>query len=80
MAGLLDKAKQFVSDAVTSVEKPEASVTDVDLKGVSGSSVTYNAKVNVTNPYSTSIPIGEIRYILKSSGRFVYFHFINPKN
>lgn len=76
MAGLLDKAKQFVSDAVASMEKPEATVTDVDLKGVCLSSVTYNAKVNVSNPYSAPIPIGEICYILKSSSRFVFFQLV----
>ncbi|KAL4562660.1 hypothetical protein LXL04_026688 [Taraxacum kok-saghyz] len=68
MASLMDKAKQFVSNAVASMEKPEACVTDVDLKGVNLGSVTYLAKVKVTNPYSVSIPIGEIRYILKSFG------------
>ncbi|KAK9056150.1 hypothetical protein SSX86_027239 [Deinandra increscens subsp. villosa] len=68
MAGLLDQAKQFVSDAVASMEKPEATVTDVDLKSVAIGSVTYLAKVNVSNPYSTPIPIGEIRYVLKSFG------------
>ncbi|KAJ9539254.1 hypothetical protein OSB04_031987 [Centaurea solstitialis] len=68
MAGLLDKAKQFVSNSVSSMEKPEASVKDVDLKGVDFSNVNYNAEVTVTNPYDMSIPIGEIRYSLKSSG------------
>ncbi|GJT72364.1 desiccation protectant protein Lea14 [Tanacetum coccineum] len=68
MAGMLDKAKQYVSDKVSGMSKPEASVTDVDLKGVCLSNVTYLAKVNVTNPYSTSVPIGEIRYVLKSGG------------
>nr|AHM26863.1 late embryogenesis abundant protein [Saussurea involucrata] len=68
MAGIMDKAKQFVSDKVGSMKKPEAEVTDVDLKGVDTSCVTYNAAVNVTNPYDANIPIGEIRYILKSSG------------
>ncbi|GJT72363.1 desiccation protectant protein Lea14 [Tanacetum coccineum] len=71
MAGILDKAKQYVSDKVASMAKPEASVTDVDLKGVSLSNVTYLAKVNVTNPYSASIPIGEIRYVLKSCGSVI---------
>ncbi|CAI9292116.1 unnamed protein product [Lactuca saligna] len=68
MASLMDKAKQFVSDAAASIEKPKASVTDVDLKDVSLGCVTYLAKINVSNPYSVSIPIGEIRYVLKSSG------------
>lgn len=76
MASLLDKAKQFVSDAAASIEKPKASVTDVDLKDVGVSCVTYLAKINVSNPYSVSIPIGEIRYVLKSSGRFVCYHFV----
>nr|XP_043621158.1 desiccation protectant protein Lea14 homolog [Erigeron canadensis] len=71
MAGLIDKAKQFVSDAVASMEKPEATVKDVDLKSVCLSNVTYNAKVNVTNPYSVSIPICEIRYVLKSFGSVI---------
>lgn len=69
MAGLIEQAKQFVSDKVASMAKPEATVKDVDLKGVCFSYVTYNAKVNVSNPYSTAIPICEIRYVLKSSGR-----------
>ncbi|KAJ0590386.1 putative Late embryogenesis abundant protein [Helianthus annuus] len=71
MAGLLEQAKQFVSDTVASMAKPEATVTDVDLKGIDLGSVTYNAKVNVSNPYSTPIPIGEIRYVLKSSGSVI---------
>ena len=75
MSGILDRAKQYVSDKVASMAKPEATVTDVDLKGVCLSNVTYNAKVNVSNPYSTPIPIGEIRYVLKSGGRFVSYHF-----
>ncbi|KAI3681811.1 hypothetical protein L6452_36616 [Arctium lappa] len=67
MAGLLDKAQQLVADSVASVKLPEARVTDVDLKKVDWSYVTYVAKVNVSNPYIVSIPIGEIRYSLKSS-------------
>lgn len=77
MAGLLDKAKQYVVGSVTSIEKPEASVTDVDLKKVDWSSVTYVAKVKVSNPYSVSIPIGEIRYSLKSADRFVCYNFVD---
>nr|XP_043622014.1 desiccation protectant protein Lea14 homolog [Erigeron canadensis] len=68
MSSLIDKAKHMVSGAVTGMEKPEASVKDVDLKGVSLGHVTYNAKIIVTNPCGVSIPICEIRYILKSNG------------
>nr|GEU51998.1 reverse transcriptase domain-containing protein [Tanacetum cinerariifolium] len=71
MAGIIDMATQYVSDTVASMAKPEATVTDVDLKGVSLSEVTYVAKVNVSNPYSTPIPIGEIRYVLKSYGSVI---------
>ncbi|KAK2995832.1 hypothetical protein RJ640_006171 [Escallonia rubra] len=69
MANLMDKAKNFVAEKVAHMKKPEASITDVDLKGVSRECITYNAKVSVTNPYSTSVPICEISYTLKSSGR-----------
>ena len=71
MAGFLDKAKEYVTEKVAEMKKPEASVTDVDLKDVSRECITYDAKVSVSNPYSTSIPICEISYKLKSAGRFV---------
>ncbi|KAL8192334.1 hypothetical protein R6Q57_027519 [Mikania cordata] len=71
MSGLLEQAKQFVSDTVASIDKPEATVTEVDLKSVALDSITYNAKVNVSNPYITPIPIGEVRYVLKSSGSVI---------
>ncbi|PPD81040.1 hypothetical protein GOBAR_DD22018 [Gossypium barbadense] len=60
MAELLDKAKNFVADKVANMKKPEASITDVDLKPFS-----------VTNPYSAPIPICEISYTLKSAGRVI---------
>ncbi|KAK3010187.1 hypothetical protein RJ639_011938 [Escallonia herrerae] len=71
MANLMDKAKNFVAEKVAHMKKPEASITDVDLKGVSRECITYNAKVSVSNPYSTSIPICEISYTLKSAGRVI---------
>ncbi|RZB53387.1 desiccation protectant protein Lea14 homolog isoform X2 [Glycine soja] len=69
MAELLDKAKNYVAEKVTNMPKPEASVTDVDFKRVSRDSVEYLAKVSVSNPYSTPIPICEIKYSLKSAGK-----------
>lgn len=69
MANFLEKAKEFVADKFADVKKPEASVEDVDLKDVSRECITYNAKVSVTNPYGSSIPIGEITYCLKSASR-----------
>ena len=75
MSQLLDKAKNYVSEKVTNMPKPEATVTDVDFQRVSRDSVQYLAKISVSNPYSTPIPICEIKYSLKSAGRFVHSSF-----
>ncbi|XP_052171044.1 late embryogenesis abundant protein Lea14-A-like [Diospyros lotus] len=65
MANLVEKAKSFVAD----IKKPEATVMDVDLKDVGSDAVTYNAEVSIANPYSHPIPICQISYSLRSSGR-----------
>lgn len=69
MASLLDKAKDFAADKLTTIPKPEGSVTDVDLKDVNSDSVEYLAKVSVTNPYDHSIPICAISFTFHSAGR-----------
>ncbi|KAL4354387.1 hypothetical protein GQ457_06G031770 [Hibiscus cannabinus] len=69
MSQLVDKAKNFVAEKVANIKKPEADVTDVDLKHVSRENIEYGAKVAVNNPYSHSIPICEISYTFKSAGR-----------
>ncbi|KAJ0444418.1 putative Late embryogenesis abundant protein [Helianthus annuus] len=71
MAGLMDMAKEFVAEKVANMEKPEATVKNVDLKGVSTECITYKADVNVSNPYSTSIPICQISYTFKSADRVI---------
>ncbi|CAL5339960.1 unnamed protein product [Camellia sinensis] len=71
MANLMEKAKNFVSEKVAEMKKPEASVMDVDLKDISRDGITYNAKISVQNPYSHSIPICQISYTLKSAGRVI---------
>ncbi|KAI7740101.1 hypothetical protein M8C21_010319 [Ambrosia artemisiifolia] len=71
MAGLVDKAKEFVAEKVANMKKPEATVKNVDLKTISRECVTYKADVNVSNPYSTAIPICEISYTFKSAGRVI---------
>ena len=76
MAGLIDKAKEFVAEKVANMEKPEACVKNVDLKDFSRECITYKADVNVSNPYGTSIPICEISYTFKSAGRFVCLSFV----
>ncbi|XP_034708589.1 late embryogenesis abundant protein Lea14-A-like [Vitis riparia] len=71
MSQLLDKAKNFVAEKVANIKKPEASLDDVDFKDVSREGVTYNAKVSVSNPYGTAIPICEISYTFKSADRVI---------
>nr|ABN14361.1 late embryogenesis abundant protein [Linderniella brevidens] len=71
MAQLVEKAKNFVAEKVANVEKPKASVDDVDLKDVGRHGITYLAKICVENPYGASIPVGEIKYTLKSAGRVI---------
>ncbi|XP_047976901.1 desiccation-related protein PCC27-45-like [Salvia hispanica] len=67
----VDKAKDFVADKVADIEKPSASVDDVDLKHVGRDGITYLAKVTVVNPYGVSVPVGEITYTLKSVDRVI---------
>ncbi|XVF80142.1 hypothetical protein PTKIN_Ptkin15bG0046600 [Pterospermum kingtungense] len=69
MANLVDKAKEFVVEKVANMKKPEATITGVDLKKVSRECMEYGAKVSVSNPYSTPLPICEISYTFKSAGR-----------
>ncbi|KVH97245.1 late embryogenesis abundant protein Lea14-A-like [Cynara cardunculus var. scolymus] len=71
MSGLIDKAKDYVTDKVANMKKPEATVKNVDLKNIACDCITYNAEVIVSNPYSTSIPICEIAYTFKSADRVI---------
>ncbi|CAM8954222.1 unnamed protein product [Rhodiola kirilowii] len=71
MASLMEKAKNYITEKVTDIPKPEASVEDVDQKGVASDGVTYEAQVVVQNPYSHSIPICEITFLFKSAGRII---------
>ncbi|XWS46158.1 hypothetical protein CRYUN_Cryun14cG0039600 [Craigia yunnanensis] len=71
MSQFVNKAKNFVAEKVANIKKPEASVTDVDLKNVTRECIEYGAKVSVSNPYSTPLPICEISYTFKSAGRAI---------
>ncbi|CAN0825066.1 Desiccation protectant protein Lea14 homolog [Linum grandiflorum] len=51
------------------MKKPEATVTDVDLKSVHGGHIEYVANIAVNNPYPVPLPVCEITYSLKSGGR-----------
>ncbi|XP_055807018.1 desiccation protectant protein Lea14 homolog [Solanum dulcamara] len=67
----VDKAKNYVSEKVAEMEKPEATVMNVDVKKMSFDSISYHAKVSVTNPYQVPIPIMEIAYVVKCYGSIV---------
>ncbi|GAB2217382.1 hypothetical protein Droror1_Dr00000562 [Drosera rotundifolia] len=71
MAGLIDKAKNFVAEKIADIPKPEASIDDIRIKGVARDGVTYNAKVDVKNPYGHSLPVCEVSYTLKSAGSVI---------
>ncbi|KAL2461524.1 putative desiccation-related protein LEA14 [Abeliophyllum distichum] len=71
MADMLGKVKNYVAEKVGNVEKPEAEITDMDVKDVGKQGITYLAKVSITNPYSVTIPIGEIHYTLKTANRVI---------
>ncbi|CBI40417.3 hypothetical protein VitviT2T_023861 [Vitis vinifera] len=72
MFQLLDRARKFLLEKMGNIiKKPEAKVVDVDIKDLSRDGATYIAKVSVSNPYITPIPIGEISYTLKSADRVV---------
>lgn len=66
----MDKAKEFMTEKIGNIEKPEASILDVDLKDVGRDGVSYLARICIVNPYGVTIPVGEITYILKSADRF----------
>ncbi|RAL54180.1 unnamed protein product [Cuscuta campestris] len=66
---LVEKAKNYVGEKLASMPMPEASISDVDIKGISVDGISYHVKVDVKNPYSSSIPICEIRYVLNSADR-----------
>ncbi|KAF9605638.1 hypothetical protein IFM89_017981 [Coptis chinensis] len=71
MSGFLSSAKNYVTDKIANIKKPEAELKDVDLSDVSRDSVTLKGKISVNNPYDRSIPICEISFVLKSGGRVI---------
>ncbi|KAH9308019.1 hypothetical protein KI387_035930 [Taxus chinensis] len=71
MAKLMDKAKGFVAEKIAGIEKPSADIVDVSIKHVSADSMTLEAAVDVLNPYSHNLPIGEISYRVRSADRVI---------
>lgn len=56
-------------EKIAEAPKPEATVKEVDFKGVGLGGVDYLAKVSVSNPYPTPLPICRILYSFKCDGR-----------
>ncbi|GAU16568.1 hypothetical protein TSUD_167990 [Trifolium subterraneum] len=80
MSQLVNKAKNFVSDKLSDVAKPEASVMDVDFKRVTMDSAEYLAKVEeepqvigVHYPISPSCVSGALHDIRLSPAFFFAF-------
>ncbi|KAF7021893.1 hypothetical protein CFC21_034764 [Triticum aestivum] len=71
MAQLMDKAKGFVAEKISGVQKPEADLSDLSVQHVGRDGATLSGRLDVRNPYSHTIPICEISYSLKSAGRDV---------
>ncbi|ONK79773.1 uncharacterized protein A4U43_C01F9930 [Asparagus officinalis] len=71
MAGLIDKAKEFIADKIADMPKPEATMTDVSIKKFTREAATFDGEVSVNNPYSKRLPICEISYTLKSDGQVI---------
>lgn len=67
----MDKAKLFVAEKVMGIEKPTADVTDVSVKNMSRDGITLHADVDVMNPYSHDLPIGQISYKLRSGEKII---------
>ncbi|KAL0362757.1 UNVERIFIED_CONTAM: Desiccation protectant protein Lea14 [Sesamum calycinum] len=61
----------LVTEKVAQMPQPEATMKDVDLKGLGFDGINLLAKVSVSNPYSVPIPIGEITYKVKSAERLI---------
>ncbi|KAI3944615.1 hypothetical protein MKW98_021073 [Papaver atlanticum] len=50
------------------MKKPEADL-DVDISKMGLHAITFMANISITNPYSHSLPICEVRYALFSAGK-----------
>jgi hypothetical protein len=74
MAGLVGKAREFVSEKIAQIPKPEAALERVSFKSISSEGVTLHSHVDVSNPYSYRIPICELTYTFKSDGKYVTCH------
>ncbi|KAL2468760.1 putative desiccation-related protein LEA14 [Forsythia ovata] len=64
------KTNNFTTNKVPVTRRqPEASITAVEVKDVGRDGITLLAKVSVHNPYPVPIPISDITFSLKSTGR-----------
>lgn len=71
------KTKSFAANkAAIMKQQPEATITTVEIKDVGRDGITMLAKVSVHNPYPVSVPICDITFSLKSSGRLVCTIFL----
>ncbi|KAH7276311.1 hypothetical protein KP509_39G002100 [Ceratopteris richardii] len=69
MAKLVEKAKQYVTEGVGKMEKPDADLSWVTVKHMDRKALSLESDLIVSNPYSHDLPICEVTYKLKSANR-----------
>jgi hypothetical protein len=74
MDELLGMATDFIKDKVLHMKKPEADLTDVQVKQFDRNGLELESNVSIHNPYSHDLPIFELTYQIKSGGRYTYIH------
>ena len=74
MDELIDMAKDFIAENVLHMEKPEADLTDVEVKHIDRSALSLESNVAISNPYSHDLPIFELSSQIKSGGRYKYIY------
>ena len=69
MDHLIDMAKDFITETVMDIQKPEADVTDVSIKHADRNALSLESEVLVSNPYSHDLPICELSFRITTGGR-----------
>jgi hypothetical protein len=74
MDELIGMATDFITEKVLHMKKPEADLTDVQVKHLDRNALQLESNVAISNPYSHDLPIFELTYQIKSGGRYTSKH------
>ena len=69
MDQFIDLAKDFITEKLMDMQKPEADVTDVSIKHGDRNALSLESNVFVSNPYSQDLPICELSFRITIGGR-----------